>query len=700
MRQGEKGGKFFIIKEGICNVEVQDRNGIKVVATLIKGDYCGEQALIFEHSKRNATIRAKFHTRCLTLDRNQLMEIVQENKINFERSSAKRVALHENLEDVVIDRSSITQKSFDKISWLRSCVGENILFKNYSEQQKATLVEHMTFMKVNKYQLLTKQGDDGNEFFVIEEGLFAVFINDKKVAMLKRGNCFGELALVYNIPRNATVKAVQSGKVWFLHRSTFRKILTEQNRSASTQNIKVLSKTPILDVLLNSEIQLLDRALVNRNFEKGHVVFHQGDEGDKFYIIIAGELVGVEEFQDKRREFRMQTGDFFGERALLKNKPRTATITCTTTVSVVELSREDFTVILGPLEDIMAKHMEGYERQIISPQTNNLPEDKSTIYPDLKDLKKISNGVLGRGAFGVVTFVIDEGNQTGYALKAISKIKVVRSKQITQMLNEKKVMERLNSPFIVSLRTTYKDDRRIYFLLDACLGGDLFSIQRNVGSFDEATSRFYAASVIEGLVHIHKHKIAYRDLKPENLVIDRKGYLRITDFGLSKFLDGITFTFCGTPDYVAPEVVTGKGHGFAVDWWSFGVLIFELIASHAPFYDHDMHEVFKNIIQCNLRFPKVFSPECKDLICRLLQIRPTNRLGVIKGGPKTVRLQPWFKDFDWELLRSMEMEAPMCPNLRSFDDLSCFAAVRQENDEVEDKESVAIGVDMSWADIF
>jgi len=273
----------------------------------------------------------------------------------------------------------------------------------------------------------------------------------------------------------------------------------------------------------------------------------------------------------------------------------------------------------------------------------------------------------------------------------------VKNKQTTQMLNEKKVMQRLDSMFVVNLLRTFKDDWFLYLLLDVCLGGELFTIHRKNGSFDEKTAQFYVGCVIEGFIHVHSHNIAYRDLKPENLVLDSDGYLRITDFGLSKFIDENTFTMCGTPDYLAPEIITGQGHGLAVDWWALGVLIFELVASHAPFFDEDMNGTFRRIMACDFQFPKLFSPECKDLISRLLQVRPTKRLGVIKGGPELIRKQPWFLGFDWDLLTQKKMDVPIKPTVKSFDDLDNFAAedVQDQNFKFNLRD-----IDMSWADEF
>jgi len=564
MVQGEDGDKFFIIKEGICQVEIVDKENVEVVAMLGKGDYCGEQALISWDAKRNATVRAKFETKCLTLDRANFMQIFQDSNVRFAKRDAKRVAIKaEKFDDITIDRSMIAAKTATQIEWLLSCVRKNLLFANYNEAQKLGLVEHMRLVDVRKSEVLIKQGDDGNEFYVIEVGVFGVSVDETQVTVLERGMCVGDLALIYNAPRNATVVAHENAKVWALHRGTFRKVLMQHNQSESSQNIGFLKQVSLLSPLLKSELQLLDQALETKELKKGHVIFKQGDEGEKFYIVKSGVVTGLKETGEKKEEFELRSGDFFGERALLKNESRAATITCHTAVTVLSLSRYDFGVILGPLEDIMSRHTKEYDsvRNISA-----TPKRVRTVDLDLETLKQNTKGVLGRGAFGTVTLVVDQKKQKAYALKAISKLQVVHNKQTAQMLSEKKVMEHLNSAFVVNLIRTYKDDWWLYLLLDVCLGGELFTIHRKVGSFDEASARFFTSCVILGFIHMHGHNIAYRDLKPENLVLDSDGYLKITDFGLSKFIiDGNTFTMCGTPDYLAPEIITGQGHGLAVD---------------------------------------------------------------------------------------------------------------------------------------
>merc|ERR1711972_1242575 len=160
----------------------------------------------------------------------------------------------------------------------------------------------------------------------------------------------------------------------------------------------------------------------------------------------------------------------------------------------------------------------------------------------------------------------------------------------------------LDNPFLVNLRATYKDEYRVYFLLEACLGGELFTILRKMRSFDEATARFYCVMLVEAFDYMHERDIIYRDLKPENLVLTRDGYLKVTDFGFAKVVPNKTFTLCGTPDYLAPEIVTGQGHGKGVDWWTLGILIYEMLASFPPFFDDEPMMTYRKIIQGKFEF--------------------------------------------------------------------------------------------------
>lgn len=694
MTQGDVGDEFFIIFSGTCDVVVTTDGKEEIVAELGKGDYCGEQALL-SASKRNATIRANCMVDTLVLNREGFESILKDSKIRFAKREAKRRAIAmENLENFQIDSSKDTQKSPEEIEWLLECIHDNLLFENLNQEQQRVLVKHMYKETIKKDEALITQGEEGKTFYVIEKGDFDISVTGVgSVETLKRGGCTGDLALMYNAPRAATVKALSDGSVWVMERNTFRKALMDHNKTQTHQNIEFLKRVELLQPLLSSELALVDQALVEKTFKKGEALFTQGDIGENFYILMRGTCHGTikDEEGNTKEEFDYKSGDFFGERALQTKEPRAATITCTMddTMCLV-LPEKEFRELLGPLEDIMNRNIEEYNKPADQRDIFGRENQEEDICP-LEDFKTI--GVLGKGAFGTVTLVVDPNTGNSFALKAIRKIQIVELGQQTHITNEKSVMQMLNSKFLVNLRKTYKDTWKIYFLLDVCLGGELFTVLRKMRSFDEPTARFFAACVIEAFDYMHSLNVIYRDLKPENLVLDSKGYLKVTDFGFAKVVVNKTFTLCGTPDYLAPEIVTGQGHGKGVDWWTLGVLIYEMIASFPPFFDDEPMMTYRKIISCKFKFPKYLSPTSKDIISRLLKPRPTKRLGVLKGGARLLREHMWFANFSWEKLCDGSMTPPIQPNVKSNDDISAFEKFDQEEEEY--KFDVK-RVDMSW----
>lgn len=507
-----------------------------------------------------------------------------------------------------------------------------------------------------------------------------------------KGDCTGELALLYNAPRSATVVCTKTGAVWVMERQTFRKALMDHNKAYTHQNIEFLKRVELLQPLLSSELALVDQALQERTFKKDEVIFKQGDKGENFYILLKGECEGiVKEGSEVKETFTLAQGDFFGEVALLHDEPRLATIMAKDDDTIcLWLPRNDFHELLGPLEDIMNRNIEEYEKP--ADERNLIGHEMGQDdYCELEEYKTV--GILGKGAFGTVTLVVDPATEKSYALKAIRKCQVVELGQQSHIVNEKKVMGMLKSRFLVNLHTTYKDQWRVYFLLDVCLGGELFTILRKMRSFKEPTARFYAGCVIEAFDYMHSLNVIYRDLKPENLVMDGTGYLKVTDFGFAKVVVNKTFTLCGTPDYLAPEIVTGQGHGKGVDWWTLGVLIYEMIASFPPFFDDEPMMTYRKIISCKFKFPKYLSPESKDIISRLLKVRPTKRLGVLRGGAKLLREHLWFAKFEWAKLASGEMAVPIKPNVKAQDDISNFEQFKPEKEKLEFDVSKT---DMNW----
>ncbi|BFZ00977.1 hypothetical protein BsWGS_04016 [Bradybaena similaris] len=207
---------------------------------------------------------------------------------------------------------------------------------------------------------------------------------------------------------------------------------------------------------------------------------------------------------------------------------------------------------------------------------------------------------------------------------------VIKLKQEDHIMSEKQILASICHPFLVNLLWSHKDDTFLYMLMEYVPGGELFSYLRNMGRFGSLAGNFYASEIIVALEYLHAKSIVYRDLKPENLLLDREGHLKITDFGFAKVVEDRTWTLCGTPEYLAPEIILSKGHNKAVDWWSLGVLIYEMLAGYPPYYAENPFGIYEKIIAGKIEWPKHIDSVAKDLIKKLLNPDRTRRLGNMK----------------------------------------------------------------------
>ncbi|KAL5965700.1 cAMP-dependent protein kinase catalytic subunit alpha, partial [Taenia solium] len=279
---------------------------------------------------------------------------------------------------------------------------------------------------------------------------------------------------------------------------------------------------------------------------------------------------------------------------------------------------------------------------------------------------------VGTGSFGRVCLAQHKHNRRHYAIKILQKAKIVKLKQVEHTLNEKKILSCINFPFIVALKTFFKDNSNLYMALEFINGGELFSLIRREGKFREDTARFYGAQVVLALQYLHSMDIAYRDLKPENLLIDKHGYLKLTDFGFAKVVKGRTWTLCGTPEYLAPEIILSKGYSRAVDWWAAGVLIFEMIAGYPPFFADQALQVYEKIVAGKVRFPFFMSTDARALLTNLLQGDTTKRYGNMRNGVADIQSHVWFAGIDWVDILDRKVEPPYVPHVKDDSDASLF----------------------------
>eukprot|EP01105_Mastigella_eilhardi_P009517 TRINITY_DN2247_c0_g1_i2.p1 TRINITY_DN2247_c0_g1~~TRINITY_DN2247_c0_g1_i2.p1 ORF type:complete len:328 (-),score=60.07 TRINITY_DN2247_c0_g1_i2:123-1106(-) len=303
--------------------------------------------------------------------------------------------------------------------------------------------------------------------------------------------------------------------------------------------------------------------------------------------------------------------------------------------------------------------------------------------------------VIGTGTFGIVYLVNHKPTTRYFALKCMSKQGLVTMHQVEHTQQERAILLALDNPFIVKLYETYQDATHLYMLMEYVIGGEIFTHLRRAGRFSPEVAKFFLAEIVLALEYMHNRGIIYRDLKPENIMLDVDGHVKLTDFGFSKRVPDRTWTLCGTPEYLAPEVIQGAGHNRAVDWWSLGILTYEMLSGATPFYDANDFMIYEKIVAGHFTFPDYFDPCSRDLISRLLTTDKTRRLGSLRGGANDIKTHPFFRGTDWDGVLQKSGPSPIVPVVKSPGDCSNFEdydecclpagiAGAAENDDRED----------------
>jgi len=272
---------------------------------------------------------------------------------------------------------------------------------------------------------------------------------------------------------------------------------------------------------------------------------------------------------------------------------------------------------------------------------------------------------LGTGSFGRVRLIKSKVNNKHYALKSLKKAEIIKLKQVDHVVSETSILASISHPFVVGMEGYAQDERYLYLVIEFISGGELFTYLRGVGKLDSPHAAMYAAQVGAIFDYLHSKNIIYRDLKPENLLIHEDGYLKLTDFGFAKIVEGRTYTLCGTPEYLAPEILLNKGHGKPVDWWTLGILIYEMNAGIDPFSDEDPMAIYQKILKGKVKFPKNFDKDAKSIVKHLLVADLSKRYGNLKNGFKDIKEHRWFKNIDWDALLAKKIPAPYKPIIKT-----------------------------------
>ncbi|XP_043568301.1 cGMP-dependent protein kinase 1 [Chiloscyllium plagiosum] len=562
--------------------------------------------------------------------------------------------------------------------------------KNLELSQIQEIVDCMYPVEYAKDSCIIKEGDVGSLVYVMEDGKVEVTKEGVKLCTMGPGKVFGELAILYNCTRTATVKTLTNVKLWAIDRQCFQTIMMRTGLIKHAEYMEFLKSVPTFQNLSEEILSKLADVLEETYYEDGEYIIRQGARGDTFFIISKGKVNVTREESSNEEAVFLRTlgkGDWFGEKALQGEDVRTANVIAAETVTCLVIDRDSFKHLIGGLEDVSNKAYEDAEAKAKY-------EAESAFFSNLKLCDFNIIDTLGVGGFGRVELVqLKSEESKTFAMKILKKRHIVDTRQQEHIRSEKQIMQEAHSDFIVRLYRTFKDSKYLYMLMEACLGGELWTILRdrykedNIkrGSFDDATTRFYTACVVEAFAYLHSKGIIYRDLKPENLILDHRGYAKLVDFGFAKKIGfgKKTWTFCGTPEYVAPEIILNKGHDISADYWSLGILMYELLTGSPPFSGPDPMKTYNIILRGidMIEFPKKITKNAANLIKKLCRDNPSERLGNLKNGVKDIQKHKWFEGFNWEGLRKGTLTPPIVSSVTSPTDTSNFDSFPEDNDD-------------------
>ena len=644
IQQGEVGDYFYVVEDGHVSFSVDGNH----VGACSRGASFGELALLY-NCPRAATCLANTNCRLWKVDQRTFRHMLANNTASQQK----------DINDVL-----------RKVPFLSELEDRDLI----------KIADALTTVSFSTGERIINKGDVGEVFYILREGgvkVHDIGFGDSRYVdqMLSPGDFFGERALLTGEPRVANVTATSNCSTLCLSRDTFEKTLGPlQSLIDHAMNKRVLMGVPIF---ANSHFQPYEMArltdlVAEATFKKGEVLAEEGKPAKQnLYIIRKGRIVVA---NDNGVINALVEGDYFGDKSMLdKDSSPVSKQTITAQADTVcgVLTRSAIESVIGSTSRL---------GRALPPMTSSL--NKSIRFKDLVKFR-----ILGVGTFGKVWLVSHKRTGTPYALKMLNKREIIGHHQVEGVIREKNIMSSIDHPFVVNLVSTYQDDRSLYMLIELVQGGELFSVihTETRDGIPNANARFYAACILESLSHLHHRNICYRDLKPENILIDGKGYCVLVDLGFAKIVVDKTYTLCGTPEYLAPEIILSKGHDKGVDYWALGVLVYEMLVGRSPFYSYgtDQVSLFKRIVQVKYSFPPggAVTEPAQDLIQRLIVRRQANRFGCLARGDMDIRDHSWFNVIDVDKLLNKKIPAPWVPRIKDPLDASHFDSYRHVENE-------------------
>mmetsp|Transcript_7032 Transcript_7032/g.9158 ORF Transcript_7032/g.9158 Transcript_7032/m.9158 type:complete len:803 (+) Transcript_7032:90-2498(+) len=667
IKQGDMGDYFYVLAQGSVSIKV----GGKVVGKpLEKSASFGELALMYD-CPRAATVTAlDDRVTLFRVDQKTFRMIYQAEALSAE--ARKR----ELLESV------------------------DFLVSHLSDTYKQRLVDIMTLHVFSKGDYVGKKGEEATSFWIVDQG--KILMTDLEVGgktladiEIEEGDHFGQHALISGAPIFCNVIAQSEGRAFCIDKESFIDAMGGSVESMAARSlgrkglasVKCIHDTHLSNKILDSMIKYVKTI----EFNEGDEIVRLGEETEAgLYTLHKGSV----HLKNSTRDVTMDEVGMFGDDLMLldaqtgKNGPRDTTkVKAPYTVKVTS---EKVVVAVLFLKDCRKIFDTAYMGKGL-PNKEDSIRALSTV--SVTDFTK--HAILGAGTFGQVWLVSrknSEGQTLVYALKIQAKYELIQNHQATGVVHERQIMTSLHHPFVANLVASFKDHRFVYMLMGLVQGGELESIM-HTPTANELTNEkaiFYSAGIMEGLSYMHRLGFVYRDLKPQNVLISNEGYPVIADFGFAKHVTNKTFTFCGTPLYLAPEIILNRGHNWGADHWSLGVLVFEMLTGFTPFYEESMDqmELFRAIVQDKLKFPEFprnISSDAKSFVRGLLTKNPNKRLGAGAGGIEELYWHAWFKEIDFVRLRHKEYKAPYVPVIGDPLDTSNFEDWSGMEDKMDQK---------------